>query len=72
MWVPYLGREDPLEMEMAAYSTILAGKFHGQRGAWWLQSMVSKKVRHELEIQQQHEQGMHKLEFPRDLWNKPP
>ena len=28
--VPSLGREDPLEEEMATCSSILAGKFHGQ------------------------------------------
>ena len=26
-----LGQEDPLEEEMATYSSILAGNFHGQR-----------------------------------------
>ena len=26
-----LGQEDPLEKEMATHSSILAGKFHGQR-----------------------------------------
>ena len=30
-WVPPLGREDPLEKEVATHSSILAGKFHGQR-----------------------------------------
>ena len=30
-WVPSLGREDPLEKEMATHSSILAGRFHGQR-----------------------------------------
>ena len=29
--VPSLGWEDPLEEEMATCSSILAGKFHGQR-----------------------------------------
>ena len=29
--VPSLGREDPLEEEMATHSSILAGKSHGQR-----------------------------------------
>ena len=28
---PSLGREDPLEKEMATHSSILAGKFHGQK-----------------------------------------
>ena len=38
MWetqVRSLGREDPLEKEMAAHSSILAGKIPWTRGAWW-------------------------------------
>ena len=31
MGVQSLGREDPLEEEMATHSSILAGKSHGQR-----------------------------------------
>ena len=30
-WVGSLGQEDPLKKEMAIHSSILAGKFHGQR-----------------------------------------
>ena len=30
-WVQSLGREDPLEKEMATHSSILAWKFHRQR-----------------------------------------
>ena len=30
-WVQSLGWEDPLEKEMAPYSSILPGEFHGQR-----------------------------------------
>ena len=30
-WVQSLGQEDPLDEEMATHSSILAGKFHGQR-----------------------------------------
>ena len=30
-WVQSLGREDPLEKEMATHSSILAWKSHGQR-----------------------------------------
>ena len=30
-WVQPLGREDPLEKEMAAHSSILPGKSQGQR-----------------------------------------
>ena len=31
IWVQSLGREDPLEKEMATHSSILAWKSHGQR-----------------------------------------
>ena len=31
MQVGFLGREEPLKKEMATHSSILAGKFHGQR-----------------------------------------
>ena len=30
MWVPSLGRQDPLEEEMETHSSILARKIHGQ------------------------------------------
>ena len=30
-WVQSLGQEDPLEKEMAAHSSTLAGKSHGRR-----------------------------------------
>ena len=30
-WVQSLGQEHPLEKEMATYSSILPGEFHGQR-----------------------------------------
>ena len=30
-WVRSLGKEDPLEKEMATHSSILAWKIHGQR-----------------------------------------
>ena len=38
MWetpVQSLGREDPLEKEMATYSSILAWRIPRTRGAWW-------------------------------------
>ena len=43
MRVPPLGREDPLEEEMATCSSILPGEFHGQRSlvgysSWGLES----------------------------------
>ena len=33
--VPSLGREDPLEEEMATRSTILVWRILMDRGAWW-------------------------------------
>ena len=38
-----LGREDPLEKELATHSSILAGKSHGQEEASSLQFMGSQK-----------------------------
>ena len=35
MWVRSLGQDDPLEKEMATYSSILAWKNPMDRGAWW-------------------------------------
>ena len=32
---PFLGREDPLEEEMAIHSSILAREIRMDRGAWW-------------------------------------
>ena len=34
-WVRCLGREDPLEKEMATHSSILAWRIPMDRGAWW-------------------------------------
>ena len=34
-WVQYLGREDPLEKEMAPHSSILSLENSMDRGAWW-------------------------------------
>ena len=34
MWVQSLGREDPLEKEMASHSSILAWRIPMDRGAW--------------------------------------
>ena len=34
-WVPSLGREDPLEEDMATHSSILAWRVPTDRGAWW-------------------------------------
>ena len=42
-WVRSLGREDPLEEEMATHSSILAWETHIDRGAWW--AMVHEVVK---------------------------
>ena len=34
MWVRFLGQEDPLEKEMATYSSILAWKIAWAKGVW--------------------------------------
>ena len=46
-WVLSLSWEDPLEKEMAIHSNILAWGKSMDRGAWWLQSMGSQKVRYD-------------------------
>ena len=35
MWVQSLGREDPLEEEMATHSSILTWRLPRDREAWW-------------------------------------
>ena len=39
----FLGREDPLEEEMAAHSSILVWKNSMARGAWWAAVLGSQK-----------------------------
>ena len=46
--VPSLGWEDPLEKEMAPYSSILACEFPWTEEPGRRQSMRSKRVRHSL------------------------
>ena len=46
MWVQYLGQEDPLEEGMATHSSILAWRIPWTEEPGCLQSMGSKKVRH--------------------------
>jgi len=45
-WVRSLGREDPLEKEMATHSSILAWRMPWTEEAGGLQSMGSQRVRH--------------------------
>ena len=46
-WVPSLGREDPLEKEMATHSRILAWRIPRTEEPGGLQSMVSPRVGHD-------------------------
>ena len=45
-WVRFLGREDPLEKEMAIHSSILAWKIPWMEEPGRLQSMGSQRVGH--------------------------
>ena len=47
MQVPALGREDPLEEEMAAHSSVLAWRVRWTEEPGGLQSMGSQRVRHD-------------------------
>ena len=42
--VRFLGREDPLEKEMATHPSILAWKIPWTEGSGGLQSMVSQRI----------------------------
>ena len=46
-WVQSLGREDPLEKEMATHSSVLAWKIPGMAESGGLQSMESHRVGHD-------------------------
>ena len=46
-WVRSLGREDPLEKEMATHSSILAWKIPWTEEPGGLQSTGSQRVRHD-------------------------
>ena len=54
MWVPSLGREDPLEEEMATHSSILAWKAPWTEEPGGLQSVGSQKVRHDFKATNCH------------------
>ena len=47
VWVQFLGREDPLESEMATYSSNLAWKIPGTEEDSGIQSTGSQRVRHD-------------------------
>ena len=46
-WVQFLGREDPLEKEMATHSSIFAWRIPRTEEPGGLQSMGSQRVRHD-------------------------
>ena len=46
-WVPSLGWEDPLEEDMAIHSSILAWRIPWTEEPGGLQSLGSKKIRHD-------------------------
>ena len=58
-WVQSLGREDPLEKEMAACSSILAWEIPWTEEPGGLQSTGSQRVRHDLVTKQQQQQRGH-------------
>ena len=53
MWIQYLDREDPLEKEMATYSSILAWEIPWTEESGRLRSIRSQKSWHDLETKQQ-------------------
>ena len=50
-WVRSLGREDPLEKEMATHSSVLAWENPTDRGAWWATVHGVIRVGHDLETE---------------------
>ena len=46
-WVRSLGRVDPLEMEMATHSSILAWRIPWMEEPGWLESTGSQRFRHD-------------------------
>ena len=53
IWVQSLGREDPLEKEMATHFSILAWEIPWTEEPGGLQFMGSQRVGHDLETKQQ-------------------
>ena len=54
-WVQSLGREDPLEKEMATHSSILAWEISWTEEPGRLQSMELERVRYDLVAKQQQQ-----------------
>ena len=55
-WVQSLGREDPLEKEMATHSSIVAWRIPWTEEPGGLQSMGHKRVRYDLATKQKQQQ----------------
>ena len=53
-WVQFLGQEDPLEEDMATYSSILAWRIPWTEEAVGLQSMGSQRIRHDSAAKQKY------------------
>ena len=64
--VQSLVREDPLEKEMAAHSSILAWEIHGQRSLEGSSPWGHKRVRHNLATK---EQQPHQLIAEKKQWS---
>ena len=56
--IQFLGREDPLEKEMATYSIFFSGKFQGQRSLMGYSPWGHKRVRHDLVTEQQQQKAI--------------
>ena len=61
-WVQFLGREDPLEQEMATDSSILAWRISMDRGAWQATVHGITRVGHNLATKP----PLHKLQKGKD------
>ena len=57
-WVPSLGQEDALEKEVATHSNILAWKIPWMEEPDGLQSMGSRRVRHDCPTEPKDKQGL--------------
>ena len=55
MWTQSLGQKDPLEKEMATYSSILVWEIPWTEKSGRLQSMGLQRVRHDLVTKQQQQ-----------------
>ena len=58
MWIESLGKEDPLEEEMATHSSILAWKIPWTEESGGLESMGVQRVGHDLVIEHTHTQQL--------------